>query len=192
MQYKIVFAGPVGAGKTTAIATISDIPVVATERQASDAVSQIKRNTTVAMDYGMIKLEDGLRVHLYGSPGQERFDFMWDILGHGALGLVLMIDYSRATMLDDLRTYLDAFAEQIQRSHGAVVIGVSHVEMQPGVDLQPLRHLLNQRGLNVPVFEVDPREIRDVRQLMMALLGFLHPVVQQKAARKAARAAHHH
>lgn len=184
MQHKIIFAGPVGAGKTTAISTISDIPVVSTERRASDDVSQIKQHTTVAMDYGMIKLEDGMRVHLYGSPGQERFDFMWEILGHGALGLVLMVDYSRTSVLDDLRTYLNAFAEQIHRYHGAVVVGVSHTEDRPDVNLQPLRLVLAERGLNVPVFEVDPREINDVRQLLMALLGFLHPVVRHRTARK--------
>ena len=77
MERKIIFAGPVGAGKTTAIDTISDIPVVSTEQAASDEVALRKSNTTVAMDYGVLNLDDGLRVHLYGAPGQDCFDFMW-------------------------------------------------------------------------------------------------------------------
>ncbi len=85
-QHKIIFAGPVGAGKTTAIKSLSDIPVMTTDEDATDMTTNRKPQTTVAMDYGLLKLEGGERVHLYGTPGQERFDFMWDILTEGGLG----------------------------------------------------------------------------------------------------------
>ena len=73
-QHKIIFAGPVGAGKTTAIGAISDIPPITTDAVASDMTANRKPNTTVAMDYGLMKLDGLERVHLYGTPGQERFD----------------------------------------------------------------------------------------------------------------------
>ncbi len=180
MQYKIIFAGPVGAGKTTAIASISDIPVVSTERHATDEVQQLKQNTTVAMDYGLLKLDDDLRVHLYGSPGQERFDFMWDILANGALGLVLLIDHSRENAEDDLRRYITSFSDCIRRSGAAVVIGITRLDLIPGSTLGRYRKVASEFGLNCPIFEVDAREQQDVRQLLLALLGILHPAVQQK------------
>ena len=74
-QYKIIFTGPVGAGKTTAIAALSDIAPVSTAAKATDMTRDRKEKTTVAMDYGAMRLEDGGTVHLYGTPGQERFDF---------------------------------------------------------------------------------------------------------------------
>ena len=87
-DHKIIFTGPVGAGKTTAIASISDIEPIRTDEHASDMTQKRKSNTTVAMDYGMIRLGPKEKVHLYGTPGQERFDFMWDILTKGGIGLV--------------------------------------------------------------------------------------------------------
>ncbi len=76
--YKIIFAGPVGAGKTQAIRSLSDKEVVTTEELASDDVKMMKKTTTVAMDYGIMKLPTGEQVRLYGTPGQKRFDFMWE------------------------------------------------------------------------------------------------------------------
>src|SRR5690606_3823761 len=79
--YKILFTGPVGAGKTTAITSLSDTPPVLTESLASDGTMRRKPTTTVALDYGVMRLSVKDQLHLYGTPGQERFDFMWDILG---------------------------------------------------------------------------------------------------------------
>jgi DNA polymerase III delta prime subunit len=76
---KLLFAGPTGAGKTTAIAAISDFPPVSTDVAATDEVASMKEATTVAMDYGEITLAEGQKVFLYGTPGQQRFDFMWKI-----------------------------------------------------------------------------------------------------------------
>ena len=94
-NYKIIFTGPVGAGKSTAIAALSDVPPVTTDEQASDMTKDLKPTTTVAMDYGVMKLDGDERIHLYGTPGQERFNFMWDILSEGGLGLVMLLDNTR-------------------------------------------------------------------------------------------------
>ena len=111
-HYKIIFAGPVGAGKTTAVAAASDIPPVRTDAAASDEVRDIKPQTTVALDYGAMKLGDGSTIHLYGTPGQERFDFMWEILTEGGIALVLLIDNSRGD-----RSSSCASPRRLQRLH---------------------------------------------------------------------------
>lgn len=102
-NYKIIFTGPVGAGKTTAITSISDIPPISTEESASNMTRGIKLNTTVAFDYGKVNLEGGDCIHLYGTPGQQRFDFMWEILTTGGLGLLLLLDNTRPDPFRDLR-----------------------------------------------------------------------------------------
>ena len=99
---KILFAGPVGAGKTTAIAAISDIAPIRTDAKASDMTLHRKAHTTVALDYGMLRLDADTKVHLYGTPGQERFDFMWEIVSRGGIGLILLLDHSRANPMQDL------------------------------------------------------------------------------------------
>ena len=125
-SYKLVFAGPVGAGKTTAIQSLSDIEVVRTEARASDDVKKLKDNTTVAMDYGLMKLASGDQVRLYGAPGQKRFDFMWEILTENALGLVLMIKGNAPDPVADLRTYVEEFRVFIDQS--TLVVGITHTD----------------------------------------------------------------
>lgn len=179
MERKIIFAGPVGAGKTTAIGAISDIPVVGTEGAATDDVALRKARTTVAMDYGVLHLADGGKVHLYGAPGQDRFDFMWDILTVGGIGLVLMLDQARPDPVADLEHYMKAFGGFVERTGGAMVVGVSRMDLRPDATVKPIRERLIEKGLNVPVFEVDAREREDVRQLLLALLGQLDPAVRR-------------
>ncbi|MCG8122869.1 MAG: ATP/GTP-binding protein, partial [Candidatus Thiodiazotropha taylori] len=101
-EHKIIFTGPVGAGKTTAISVLSDIVPVTTDEMASDMTKDLKQQTTVAMDYGLMRINESERVHLYGTPGQERFNFMWEVLTQGGLGLVLLIDNSRKEPFQDL------------------------------------------------------------------------------------------
>jgi signal recognition particle receptor subunit beta len=177
MEHKIIFTGPVGAGKTTAIGSISDIPVVKTEARASDEVAQRKASTTVAMDYGILNLGEGAKVHLYGTPGQERFSFMWDILTIGGIGLVLMLDNAREDPLKDMEFYLDAFKDFIGKNQ--VVIGITRMDMKPRPGLYTYQTKLAELNLNVPVFEVDARERGDVKILLLALLAALDPGVRR-------------
>ena len=173
MEHKIIFTGPVGAGKTTAIGSISDIPVVKTEANASDDVILRKANTTVAMDYGVLNLGNGSKIHLYGTPGQERFSFMWDILTVGGVGLVLMIDNAREDPLEDIEFFLKAFDAFIEKN--AVVIGVTRMDVSPRPGLYTHQKRLVELNKRVPIFEVDARDSNDVKKLLQALLAVLDP-----------------
>lgn len=179
MEYKIVFAGPPGAGKTTAIGSISDIAVVGTEAKASDEVARLKLNTTVAMDYGVLNLPHGEKVHLYGTPGQDRFNFMWEILCDRAIGLVMLFDNTRPDPLADLDIYLNAFRSYIVASQGAVVVGITRTEIGRQVDLASFHRKLSTYNLNVAVFEVDARRRDDVASLLLALLAILDPTTKR-------------
>ncbi|GGO39350.1 GTP-binding protein [Deinococcus humi] len=107
---KLVISGPVGAGKTTFVQTISETPVVATEAEASEDIG--KQYTTVAFDFGTLRL-DGQDVHLYGTPGQDRFNFMWEVLCEGALGLVLLVAGNRPQDFTHARNMLDFITSRI-------------------------------------------------------------------------------
>ena len=181
MEHKIIFTGPVGAGKTTAIGAISDIEVVGTESRATDDVRQRKDNTTVAMDYGVINLGDGSKVHLYGTPGQERFSFMWDILTRGGIGLVLLIDNARPDPLADLSFYVNAFRKFIGETGNALVVGITRMDMSAHPTIEQFQEWLAREKLVVPVFEIDGRDRDDVKQLMLSLRAILDPSAQRDA-----------
>lgn len=169
---KIIFAGPVGAGKTTAIGSISETPPVGTDVACTDEVLAIKQTTTVAMDYSYITLEDGTRVHLYGTPGQDRFDFMWQILAKGGIGLVLLINKDHPEPLQQLEFYLNAFAGFIQET--GVVIGLTKSDINEQHDIAKFQDYLYQRQQVYPVFDVDARNSDDVKILVHALLAVLN------------------
>lgn len=173
-QYnKIVFTGPVGAGKSTAIASLSDIPPVRTDEAASDMTRKRKASTTVAMDYGIMNLAGGEKIHLYGTPGQERFDFMWEILSTGGIGLVLLLDNTRPDPFGDLKFFTGKFRDFIDTS--SLVVGVTQMDLSPKPYLEEYYPHLQQIGLKAPVFEVDARRKQDVSLLVQTLLYVLDP-----------------
>ena len=179
-DHKIIFTGPVGAGKTTAIASISDVPPVSTDAHASDMTRTMKATTTVAMDYGVMRLDGGEKIHLYGTPGQERFDFMWDILTEGGLGLILLLDDSRPNPIADLEFFLSAFGRFIRQTQLAV--GVTKTDLRPESRLGLYHEHLKRAGLILPVFEIDARKKSDVTTLLQALFFALDPGLEAQEA----------
>jgi signal recognition particle receptor subunit beta len=175
-QYKIIFTGPVGAGKTTAICSISDVSPVTTDAAASDMTKSRKAATTVAMDYGMMNLDGGEKIHLYGTPGQERFDFMWDILITGGIGLILLLDNSRTDPFQDMKFFLDSFSQFI--SNTSVAIGVTQMDLSNKPTIEDYHIQLQGVGLNPAVFSVDAREKNDVSLLVQALLYSIDPGIE--------------
>jgi hypothetical protein len=168
---KIIFTGSMGAGKTTAIAAISEIPPISTDVRCSDDGILRKQTTTVAMDYGYFTLEDGGRIHLYGTPGQERFNYMWAILSQGGIGLVLLVDNANPDPLSDMNFYLESFKEFIKTT--AVAIGVTRMDISRKVTIDDYRNELIKQERIFPVFEVDARQPNDVKILVLALLAVL-------------------
>jgi len=108
---KMVVTGPFGAGKTAFIQSISEIDVVSTERKISTEAERIKETTTVAMDFGRITVDDDLVLYLFGTPGQKRFDFMWEILSEGMLGFVVVVDSARPETFREAKGILQTFPD---------------------------------------------------------------------------------
>lgn len=170
-EIKIVFTGTVGAGKTKAIRSLSEIDVISTEERASDNVGKFKKTTTVTMDYGELKLNKTQTLALYGTPGQKRFSFMWDILARGALGFIILVDDSRRDPIADLNTYLEKFKTYINET--TVVIGVTHLDSNRKSGIQKYHHLFKKLNLSYPVIPVDARNKEEVRILVHSLVSML-------------------
>ncbi len=168
-ELKIVFTGTVGAGKTTAITAISEKVTLSTEVPMSEGATESKHHTTVGFDYGECDLADGHCLHLYGTPGQERFRFMWDILAKGAFGLIVLADHSRPDPIEDVLHYLQAFEKHF--SQRRTVVGVGRLGEHPSVGIEQYITRLSQAGFNVPVLEVDVRKADDVRLLLSILVS---------------------
>ena len=107
---KMVVTGPFSSGKTEFIRAISEIDVVSTERGiSSENEKEEKDNTTVAMDFGRITVDDDLVLYLFGTPGQRRFDFMWEILAEGMLGFIVMVDSAKPETFREAKSILETF-----------------------------------------------------------------------------------
>lgn len=169
-RLKIVFSGPMGSGKTQAILSLSDIPVVSTEVQNTDLDAHTKALTTVGMDYGELILEGETRLGLYGTPGQERFNFIWPILVQGALGVIILVDHSALNPLSDMARYLETF-EEIYR--GRIIIGISQIDKRQDREFNIYREWLRDTERNLPIFPVDMREKEDVLLLVETIITAL-------------------
>lgn len=170
VQHKVLFVGPVGAGKTTAVSVLSDKEAVRTDVAVSDMTRFRKAETTVAMDYGVTTLAGGsMKVHLYGTPGQQRFDFMWEILQQGVTGVAILIDNSRRAPLDDLAFFLSW--NNAQAPVARIAIGVGFMDKSMNPSLADYRAFLKARGLDFPVLPIDARRRDDVERLVRALVA---------------------
>jgi small GTP-binding protein len=163
---KIVVTGPFAAGKTTLIRTISEITVLSTERGITDETSARKRETTVAMDFGRIGIDSDLVLYLFGTPGQDRFEFMWEVLGEGMLGYVLVVDGDREESPAEARSILDAFRKMAKVPF---VVAVNRTDALAPVDEERLRSILDLEA-DVPVLPVDATDKASVKDLLLTLL----------------------
>lgn len=174
-KLKFVFTGSVGAGKTTAIRQISEVDPVSTEAKPTDeTIARRKGTTTVAMDYGMLTLDDDQVLYLYGTPGQRRFDFMCEILTKGALGMIILVDNSHEDPMAELDYYLNLNAAFLRTS--AAVIGITHYDEKAVPAVSDYYRVLEERGDPWPVLHVDARKADDVRLLLNTLLATLEYV----------------
>src|SRR4051812_45021497 len=163
---KIVVTGPFAAGKTTLIRTISEITVLSTEKDITDGTRSRKSETTVAMDFGRITVDRDLVLYLFGTPGQDRFDFMWEILGEGMLGYVLLVDASRPESLGEAESILTAFRRM---ARVPFVVALNRVEGIDEAEEERVRVLLDL-GADVPVVPCDATDRESVKSVLLALL----------------------
>ena len=122
---RLVVTGTVGAGKSTFIRSVSEIAVVDTDRVATDETAAFKKKTTVAMDFGRLQFAPEMALHLYGTPGQSRFDFMWDILIRKAHAYILLVDAHKPKDFREARKLL-AFMQQ--RVDIPMLVGLTHMD----------------------------------------------------------------
>jgi len=178
MEWNILFMGPVGSGKTKAIQTISDIEVVNTDEQATDETRLLKQSTTVSMDVGTLRLSGSDKLRLLGSPGQDRFDFMWDILIEQVKGVILLLNHSSADPIADLEHYLSAIELRAPARFFPIVIGVTHTDQALSRSLGVYETYLQRRGCRVcevlpPVVAMDARNSQHVRVALIAMTAML-------------------
>lgn len=170
---KIVFIGPVGAGKTSAIQAVSEITPIDTEAKVSEGEVITKETTTVAIDYGRVTTAAGQKVHMYGAPGQIRFEFMWDMLkqdiANDCSGVVVMIDNTADTPKADLLYYLEAFKSLV--SSAKLLVLTTQTDLSPSPAPQEYEAVLTAAGVSGTVIAADARDTAQIKQCLATLVG---------------------
>lgn len=170
---KVVISGGFGVGKTTLVGTISEITPLRTEANLTTAGLDVddregleaKTTTTVALDFGRVTVGGDVRLYLFGTPGQERFGFMWDDLVKGALGALVLADTRR---LEACYHSIDYY----ERRSIPFVIAVNQFENGPVHRLDQVRRALDVEA-SVPVMRFDARDRESVKGVLICLLDTL-------------------
>lgn len=165
---KLVLAGPVGAGKTTAIRSLSDDAPVSTEMPLTDGAMGEKTTTTVAMDFSPVMLEDGAPLHIYGLPGQAHFAHMRPLVLAGALGVILVLPGDSERIAEECEDWIRSI-RAIDPDLG-IVIGITRTELAPGFRVDTVRGAARRCGPPLPIFTFDARDRDQTAHLVRALL----------------------
>lgn len=169
---RLVIAGTPGCGKTTFVKTISDVEVVDTERTATDATAQIKRKTTVAFDYGRFGIGSTMEIQVYGTPGQSRFNFMWDFLIKNAHTYILLVAAHRPSDFHYARQIISFMNQRVQIP---MLIGVTHTDcpgISPTDEIMLKLGYMNERT-RPPVININPNDRHSVLEAMMHSMALL-------------------
>ncbi len=168
---KMVITGPFSSGKTQFIKSISEIDVVATERKITSSAEQIKESTTVAMDFGRITVDNELVLYLFGTPGQKRFDFMWEILSEGMLGFVVMVDSTKPETFREAKSILETFRAYAPTPY---VVAANKQDLPEAWELEDLRIALrlDPSVKLLPCTATDREKVKDVLlELLYSILA---------------------
>ena len=169
----MVITGPFSSGKTEFIRSISEIDVVTTERGiSSDTERQVKDYTTVAMDFGRITVDDDLVLYLFGTPGQRRFDFMWEILAEGMLGFVVMVDSTKPETFREAKSILETFKAYAPTPY---VVAANKQDLQDAWNIDDLRIALRiEEGIKLlPCVASEKDSVKEV------LLELLYSILEE-------------
>jgi signal recognition particle receptor subunit beta len=178
---KIVVTGPFAAGKTTLIESISEVAIVATERDVSEHSGESgKHHTTVAMDFGRLTFGEDCSLFLFGTPGQRRFEVMWEILSEGMIGFILLVHAADPRSLEEAAHIFEQFKRYADVPY---LVGVTHLDLV-GAPNDVLLEVVRER-LDLPpeiaVVGCDPRRKDDVKSLMLTILNEVHERLEAKA-----------
>jgi uncharacterized protein len=176
---KVVVTGPFSAGKTTLIRTISEITVLSTERGITDSTRKRKAETTVAMDFGRITIDRDLVLYLFGTPGQDRFDFMWEILGEGMIGYLLLVDAAREESIQEAAAILDAFRTM---ARVPFVVGLNRAGGDEHLLVESVRSRLEIPS-DIAILPCDATDKESVKNVLLALLYAVLDEVEAEAVR---------
>ena len=168
---KMVVTGPFNAGKTAFIRAISEIDVVSTERKISSEIEQIKTTTTVAMDFGRITVDNDLVLYLFGTPGQKRFDFMWEILSEGMLGFVVVVDSTRPETFREARRILETFRAYAPTPY---IVAANKQDREEAWELEDMRIALRIDS-NIRILPCIATSKAKVKNVLLELL-FCHDI----------------
>jgi len=166
-QIKIVVAGPYAAGKTQFINTVSEIETIQTEAKTTKKGEKEKKDhTTVAMDFGRITIDERHILYLFGTPGQERFDFMWDILGKGMVGLVVLVDSTDPSTFHEARKIINYFES---RYPAPFVVGCNKQDLKGAWDPKDIRTALDlDEDIKVlPLVALDKESVKNVLLVLL-------------------------
>jgi small GTP-binding protein len=169
---KMVVTGPFNSGKTQFIQSVSEIEVVSTERRISSEAERIKENTTVAMDFGRITVDADLVLYLFGTPGQKRFDFMWEILSEGMLGFVVMVDSTRPETFREAKSILETFRAYAPTPYVVAANKQDNEEAWPIDDLRIALRL-------APEVKLIPCVATDREKVKIVLLELLYSILAE-------------
>ena len=175
---KMVVTGPFNSGKTEFIRSVSEIDIVSTEKRISRKAEQVKPTTTVAMDFGRITIDEELVLYLFGTPGQRRFEFMWEILSEGMLGFVVMVDSARPETFREARSILETFRAYAPTPY---VVAANKQDLADAWDPQDLRIAL-RLDKSVQLLPCVAQKKEQVKEVLLALLyAILEEIDQEKA-----------
>jgi uncharacterized protein len=170
----IIFIGPAGAGKTTAIQSISDIQPMKTAVSNSTTDTE-KQPKATALDYGLINLKDGGQIHLYGASGDEQYKLMSGVVaGNEGVGIVLLLDNTGAYPFKDMLFFLESFKVFVTPSN--IAIGITKMDINEKPTIADYYVQMQVSGLKPPIFAVNATARKDVSLLVQALLYSLDPV----------------
>jgi small GTP-binding protein len=169
---KMVVTGPFNSGKTEFIRSVSEIDVVSTERKITTEAERVKDQTTVAMDFGRITVDDNLVLYLFGTPGQRRFDFMWEILSEGMLGFIVMVDSTRPETFREARNILETFRAYAPTPY---VVTANKQDSQDSWELDDMRIALRLD----PKVKFLPCVATDKEAVKKVLLELLYSILEE-------------